>query len=359
VLLSNLLLFVVFATTIVAGLTCGVLAALGEAGPAGVEGTELVLLGLGALAIAFAEACYAFLLGCSWFRRQAVVQATVPWIYAGLVAVMAWGPGLTIARAALVWTIAMSTGASLLFFACVRGAGLGRPDFALLAESVRFGLRAWAGSFSSFLNFRADQVVMGFIAAEATLGIYAVAVNAGEALLYLPTATALALLPVIARSSDSVRVERTLFVFRILALITIPAMAVAALVGPELLPLFFGTAYEDSVAPFLWLLPGTIGFAALALFTSSLMATSAPGLASLPQVVALVTGLALDFALIPPFGASGAAAAASSAFLAGGLAGVMAYKARTRFAWRETLPRRTDLQSLRVLAAQLPRPLGK
>ena len=40
---------------------------------------------------------------------------------------------------------------------------------------------------------------MGFITTEAVLGIYAVAVNGSEILLYLPSATGLALLPVIAR----------------------------------------------------------------------------------------------------------------------------------------------------------------
>ena len=42
------------------------------------------------------------------------------------------------------------------------------------------------GSLSRFLNFRVDQILMGFLASEAALGIYAVAVNASEVLLYLP-----------------------------------------------------------------------------------------------------------------------------------------------------------------------------
>ena len=45
---------------------------------------------------------------------------------------------------------------------------------------MSFGLRAWVGTLSRFLNFRVDQILMGFLASEAALGIYAVAVNASQ-----------------------------------------------------------------------------------------------------------------------------------------------------------------------------------
>jgi O-antigen/teichoic acid export membrane protein len=60
---------------------------------------------------------------------------------------------------------------------------------------VHFGVRAWAVSASRFLSFRADQILMGFMRTEAALGIYAVAVNASEALLFLPFAIGSAIVP--------------------------------------------------------------------------------------------------------------------------------------------------------------------
>ena len=59
------------------------------------------------------------------------------------------------------------------------------------------------GSLARFLNFRTDQILMGFIATEAALGFYAVAVNVSEVLLYLPSSAATALLPLIARTEHS------------------------------------------------------------------------------------------------------------------------------------------------------------
>jgi O-antigen/teichoic acid export membrane protein len=153
------------------------------------------------------------------------------------------------------------------------------------------------------------------------------------------------------------RAERTLHAFRSVALATTASLGFAALVGPVLLPLVFGSAFEGSVQPFLLLLPGALGALLLAIFTNALVASSAPGLSSVGPVVSLVVGLALDFALIPSFGASGAAAAASAAFIAGGATALLAYRSRDPFRWRELVSlRRSDLDLLRALFAALPRP---
>ena len=85
---------------------------------------------------------------------------------------------------------------------------------------------------------------MGFLASEAALGFYAVAVNASEALLYLPAAMATALLPAAARAEAGLRTEQTLRAFRSAAVVTAAAALVAALLGPLLLPVVFGASFE-------------------------------------------------------------------------------------------------------------------
>jgi O-antigen/teichoic acid export membrane protein len=121
-----------------------------------------------------------------------------------------------------------------------------------------------------------------------------------------------------------------------------------------LLPVIFGGPFEDSVSPFLWLLPGALGFAAMVVFSNALVAAASPGLSSVGPLVSLVLGIALDVALIPRFGPSGAAAAASAAFLAGGCAALAVFRHRNPFAWRSILlPRRGDLTVFRALAGPL------
>lgn len=353
VLLSNLILFTFGSALVIAALACVGVAALDDAGPSGVGRPELAVIACGAVVSALVEAGASFLLGSGRIGRLALITAVGSWLYPLLLTAIWATVGLTVTRAAAAWIAGELVRSALLLRQSARGIGLARPSLALLAEAWRFGVRAWVGSLARFLNFRTDQILMGFLASEAALGIYAVAVNASEALLYLPAATATALIPLTAGAGSERRVEETVRAFRSVAFVTTGAVLVAAAAGPFLLPVVFGEEFRPSVEPFLWLLPGALGFAATAVFSNALMASSWPGLSSLGPLVALVVGVALDLVLIPRFGAAGAAAAASSAFLAGGVAAALAYGRRSPFPWRTLVrPRRGDLDVLRALAGR-------
>ena len=353
-LLANLVLFAGSAAAVAAALAVAVLVVAGDQRPAGVGGPELAILAVSTVVSAIVEGAGAFLLGCGRLRHLAVITACGSWLYPVLLAAIWLGPGLTVTWAASAWLAGEIVRLSALLALSARGVGFGRPSLPLLRDSLGFGLRAWFGSLARFLNFRFDQILMGFLASEAALGIYAVAVNGSEVLLYLPAATASALLPVAARAGTEQRVDQTLRAFRSAALVTAGSALVAAVLGPALIPLVFGEAFRPSVTPFLWLLPGAIGFAATAVFSTALMASSAPGRSSLGFLASLVVGVALDLVLIPRFGATGAAAAASAAFLAGGATALLAYGRLNRFRRRDlVVPRRGDLEVLRALARPL------
>jgi O-antigen/teichoic acid export membrane protein len=354
-LLSNLILFVAASALAVGALGYAVLLALAGERPAGVGRPELAILVAAGVAIALIEASGSFLIGCGRLHRLALITATVSWVYPLLLGLAWLLDGLTVTRAALVWVVSEAIIVTVLLAESARGIGFARPSPTLLAESFHFGLRAWVGSMARLLNFRTDQVLLGLLASEAALGIYAVAVNVSEVLLYLPAATATALLPVAARTGGELRAEQALRAFRGSALVTACAALVAAVLGPVLLPVLFGPAFEGSVTPFLLLLPGALGFAAIAVFSNALLGASSPGFSSFGPLVALVLGVALDIVLIPRYGASGAAAAATVAFLAGGCAAMLAFRRGNPFPWRTLLhPQREDLSLFRALA----RPLG-
>lgn len=349
-LLSNLVLAQTGLSIGGALIVCGALAALPGVRPPGIGTKQLIVLFLATVATALVNAGYTYLQGCSRFRPYGLVQSTGSWLYATLLAATWLAHGLTATRAASGWVASQALAAIVLLVACERGIGIGVPSLALLRDSVGFGLRAWAGGLSHFVNARADQILTALIASEAVLGIYAVAVNASEMLFYLPSAVAAALLPAVAREAGGQGAERTLRVFRAVILVTVLATVLAAVLGPMLIPLVFGQAYAGSVGPFLWLLPSALGFAASVTFSTALVASNAPGRSSLGPAVSLVSGIALDFVLIPAHGASGAAAAASVALLAGGAVAATAYRARAGFAWTALVPRAQDARALRLLA---------
>ena len=105
--------------------------------------------------------------------------------------------------------------------------------------------------------------------------------------------------------------------------------------------------------PFLLLLPGAFGFVFMAIFSSGLIAASSPGRSSLGALVSVPLMVALDFALIPPFGASGAAAAASVGLIAGGVAALAAYRSRHAFPWRAVVPGWDDALDIVVVARRV------
>jgi O-antigen/teichoic acid export membrane protein len=95
----------------------------------------------------------------------------------------------------------------------------------------------------------------------------------------------------------------------------------------------------------------------MGVFSTALVASSLPGRSSTGPVVSLVVGLTLALTLIPPYGPSGAAAASTAAFLAGGLAALATYRRHAPFAWSSLLlPRRGDLDVFRALVPRVARP---
>jgi len=350
VLLSNILGFGTAAGLAGALLVSGALVFVPEARPPGVGNAGIAVLALGIVASALADSGYRFLLGCSRFRAHALTTVVTSWLYPLVVAVV-WGVGgLTALTAALIWVGTQGLRALVLFFVASRDNGFGRPSRKLLGESMRFGLRAWVGTLADSLNFRIDQILIALLASEAALGIYAVAVSVSEVLQYLPGAIATALLPLVARAESERRAERTLRAFRSTTLATLASSAAAAVAVPPLLPIVFGDAFEASAVPFLVLLLGAIGFSAMNVFGNALVASSRPALSSLAPLVSLVVGLALDLLLIPPYEASGAAAAASASFLAGGATALASYRLTTSFPLAELVrPRPGDLDVLRAL----------
>jgi O-antigen/teichoic acid export membrane protein len=357
-LLTNSFAFSAAAGLAGAAVVCGTLWLVPAVRPPGVGGTELAILAFSIPAACLADAGYRFLLGCSRFRAHASVTAITSWIYP-LLAALLWAVfGMTVALGMLIWAATQALRAVLTFTIAVRGEGLGRPSLRLLRESISFGVRAWIGTLADSLGFRIDQILLALIASETALGFYVVAVNVSEILLYFPGAVSTALLPLAARSEAGPRLSQTLRAFRSAAFVTLATLLVSTLLAPPLIPLVFGTAFSASVVPFLLLLPGLLGFTAMVVFSNALMASSLPSRSSIAAVVCFAVGLTLDVALIPFFGASGASAAASGGYLAGGAAALMLYRARNPFPLDAlVIPRPGDFDVLRALVpAALARP---
>jgi O-antigen/teichoic acid export membrane protein len=351
-LLANLLTVGTIMPVVVGGVVCLALFAFPQVRPGNVLPIDLAILLVGSVATSIGNCGSAYLVGCRRFRAKALSDLVMPWGYASLLLVIYSLSHMTVTRAVTAWTVAQLLQAAIYCASSLSIAGIRRPSWSLLHESIAFGARSWAGSISAFLNARVDQTIMGLISSEQSLGIYAVAVNASEIVLYLPGAVAVALIPAIAASPPKDRLFQTLRIARIVLMLTLVSVIMAALAGWFLIPPVFGDAYRGSVGPFLWLLPGALGYASLRIFNSALLASDSPTRASIGPTAALATGVAFDLILIPMYGATGAAIAATLAFFAGGLTAVAAHRGRSRYHLGQLVPKRDDARFIKGLATR-------
>ena len=310
----------------------------------------------GTILVCLVEWGLSFLLGARILRAQSVAMGFGPWLYAVALAAAALLGDLDVERVAAAWVVSGLAWVTLIAVLAIAATGIALPSLALLVESVRFGIRAWAGGLARSVNTRIDQLLMAYLSTQAALGVYAVAVNVSEALQYLPGAIAMAFTPAVAAAAAGDRRERTLRTFRGALLITVITIPPAMAIGAVLLPVVFGEEFRASIVPFLVLAPGAIGFLVMRVFSSAMMGAALPGRSSIPAIVALVTGVVLDLLLMPPYGATGAAIASTAAFAAGGLAAIVLYRGADRFALRELAPGRVDA---RLIVERSTRALGR
>ena len=324
--------------------------------PSFIDPKLLLLVWAGAITSAVLESGYGFLMGCQRFNQTFIFGSVAPWLYATLLLAQRSIGELTAVRAVLFWVVARGVAALLMFGASLRLARPGLPNVSTAIRLLSFGLRAWPSSVGRFVNFRVDQIIMGFLAAEAALGIYAVAVNVSEILLYLPSAVASALIPSVAMGLPRTHTAEILTNFRKTLCLTLLALGGSLLFSPVLIPLVFGSAFQGSVLPFVILSFGSVGYTMSAIFSSTTLGLGSPVRSAAGPLVALVVGVILDFALIPPAGANGAALATTAAFLAGGVAAAAVFRRLHPFELRQLVPTARDVRDLASAArSRLPR----
>jgi O-antigen/teichoic acid export membrane protein len=226
------------------------------------------------------------------------------------------GPGPTTQDSCAVYAACAAAATLLAAVALVRAAGPPATDRRLLASSLSFGARYQVGLVSSQVGYRADQWVLGATHSPADLGIYSVAVSTSEAATYAATARGMTVF------RESARGERARPRRLIAGIVAVTALSAAliALIAVWAVPLVFGSAFEDAVPLLAILLPGTIGAGLARACGNVLSGRGRPGLVAVVASTQALLMLAGFLVLIPPHGATAAAAVSTAGYLLGGAA---------------------------------------
>ncbi|MBI3781892.1 MAG: flippase [Deltaproteobacteria bacterium] len=199
-----------------------------------------------------------------------------------------------------------------------------RPSLRLQPQMMKFLLRD-AGEVGLFvlmfmLAMRLDQILLYQLSGAEEVGRYAIGVRVTEALSVFPEALMMTVFPLLASTQHSApqRFHETYRLsFKYLAATVLPIALVLTLTRDEMIDVFFGAAYRSSGVPLVILAWGMFFAYTGAVYLNLFIVQSLHRLMLLVSLVALVADVAINFWLIPRYGASGAAAATVLANLVG------------------------------------------
>lgn len=253
--------------------------------------------------------------------------------------------GLTIENTVVAWTLAMVP--PLVFGYAMLGLThwpRGLATGTLLWQSVRFGVQGQLGNLIQLLNLRLDAYIVLWLVNSAGVGIYAVSVSLSEGMWFIANSVGVVLLTSLTASDDESAARMTPVVCRNTLLVTGVAAVGAAIVSPVVVPAIFGSAFDASVAPFVWLLPGTVAAAGTKILAAYVFSRGRPLINAQVGVAVLVVTVVGDLILIPPFGVPGAAAASSLAYCCGLALTAVAYRRLSGGSIAEcVVPRSSDI----------------
>ena len=239
------------------------------------------------------------------------------WLLAIVILLPGFSWGLSGALAA--WTLALAVHAmlSLVFYLRWEPHGL-LPDRYLLREMFRFGLRERTGEMLDQVILYADRFFLFWFWGEATVGIYAVAVWIAQKMWFIPNTVGRVAYPLLASGEKLTTGGFPSVVRAIIGSVALLSI-VLIFVGEWLIGLLFGTEFTTAYLPLIALLPGVLAITLSKILKSWLFAHGHPETAMWSSVLAFSLNLPLNLMLIPIWGAWGAAAATSAAYLAYGV----------------------------------------
>ena len=223
-----------------------------------------------------------------------------------------WVPGLKLASEAalaayFMWRFARQHGALPLVFPLRGGLKILRPA-AVLGFSAAFHL----------INYNFDSVILGFMLGATTVGWYSAAYKPVTVALALPMTFFVGLYPALTRSYAEDRDGFRMVVLQSLRLtssLAVPLGVGGAILARPIIGLLFGPAYEPSIPVLRILVWSAVLVILRGPFHLGLRAANRSGVELRCAMICAGVNVALNIALIPRYGMTGAAAATLTAEL--------------------------------------------
>jgi len=180
-----------------------------------------------------------------------------------------------------------------------------RPDGELFKGALTYGLKFFIPLVAAILIFRVDLLIVNHFRGAAEAGVYAVASQVANLLTMLPGVIAMLLFPRVASYQDP-RGEFAIQVTRHVSFVML-IMCVMVAAGSFLLPLIYGARFADATIQLLILLPGVCLIGIESVLVQHFTGTGLPVAIPVFWLITLAVSIGFNLALVPVFGARGAA----------------------------------------------------
>ena len=306
-------------------------AVLGAIGTGAIIGWGIITPGIGLTIAAIAagalvptiiwQCICGVLLGLGRVRLWNVVQTLPPVLTGFGMLVLVAGLHLGVRGAVLAWTLAHVVTA-LFALASTRNVWQPLPLRRLLdffnLPLAELALTMGAVQVVNLISYRIELFVLDRDRGIGQVGVYSIAVQAGEMLWLVAGAIATAVTaPCLNDAEEQAATLITRSAAKALAYTAMIAVAVGA-VAPYLISPLLGHAFAGATQPLRLLLPGIVVYAPVTILIVYLSVRHGkPRLSLAVSVVGMIVTLIAALILIPRHGASGAAIASSIGYLAG------------------------------------------
>jgi len=190
----------------------------------------------------------------------------------------------------------------------------------LIRSALHTGVRLQPASIALWLNLKVDLFLVGLLATTHEAGIYALSASLADIVFTAVSTVALAALEAQTKADPEAAAGYTVdFIGQNIAVAVLLGLA-AAVVAYPFIVFVYGAEWQGSVLPFVLLMPAVVALAIEEPARGLLVRIAPPLVISAAAGSGLVLNVALNFALVPAIGISGASlASVASYWLAGAL----------------------------------------
>lgn len=220
----------------------------------------------------------------------------------------------------------------------------------LVTAMLRFGVLAGLSSAVSYLNYRADALVVERYEGTRGVGVYSIAVYMGEAVWQFSGSLALA---TYSRVGSATREEAIVLTTRVMrhTLVILGAVCLGLFATADILVRILDPDYASAATALRILLPGVLLYGLAAAFSGYYTyQRGKPWASALVAGTGLVIDISLAFVLVPAYGINGAALASSIAYAAAILGALAIFMVASRVSPTSIFcPGRADIEDYRAL----------